>query len=287
MADAKLANRLNNLPLERMAIGFDALLDDECVLSVIERNLPYGIIVFERNFRNLNHLKACIATIKNLKHDIEFFIDQEGGEKCRIYESPFCPPPPNKLALRGLSLVRNAYRLSSEALAELGITVNLAPVADIGLSSYISERCFGANPEIVSECVVAAIEGVHAGGLKACAKHFPGLGCAKGDPHNELLYSDESINTFRNIHFAPFVAAIGAGVDFIMTTHIVAKCFDKHSPATYSKKIVGLLRDELAFDGKIITDDLSYMKGALDYSLPKKVSLSISAGHDFALACRI
>ena len=253
-------------------------------MDTIENCKPFGIILFARNFTSPADIKYLTTLFNEIDSDLHYLIDQEGGEKCRIEGEPYCPPCPWEMRKKSDKFVYQVYRDSAEALTELGITINLAPVADLGCGEYIKKRTFGTHPEETAGHMLSAIEGITAGGLIPCVKHFPGLGSSSLDPHENFISSDASIAEFEEKHWLPFRAAIEIGVPLIMTTHILAPALDAMFPATYSKKIISKIR-EFGFCGRILTDDLSMMRGAQKFPPEQRVSKALDAGHDVALWC--
>ena len=279
------AHILADLPHRSVVLGYDGIEPRQELIDSLIAAKPFGIIFFTRNIESPQTLKSRIASFRAIDSGLEFLIDQEGGEKCRMRMSPFCPPCPWEMRDWSVQGIRDIFAASAEALAELGLTINLAPVADIGTGEYIRKRTFGTEPQSVAEKVVAALDGIIAGGLKPCAKHFPGLGCAgKKDPHLSLPATDILFEEFAEIHWLPFKSAISAGCPYIMTTHVLAKSLDVQSPATYSSATIGFLRN-LGFVGKILTDDLAEMRGAGNMLPRERISAAIDAGHDIALWC--
>jgi len=269
-----------------LALGFDGKYPSDNFLSIVKKVHPFGIILFARNFDSPKDIRKIVGRFLAIDKNIEILIDQEGGEKCRILEEPYCPPMPWSLRNEKSSVVYRHFKDSAEALAQLGITINLAPLADIGTGKYIRERTFGKIPNRVGELVVSAVEGILDGGLKPCVKHFPGLGSSELDPHRQLVESDESRENFEKIHWIPFRAAIDADVPYIMTTHILVPSLDPKNCATYSSKILDKLR-RLGFDGKIFTDDLAEMKGAKLFLPQIRIEKALASGHDIALWCKV
>ena len=273
------AHILADLPHRSVVLGYDGIEPRQELIDSLIAAKPFGIIFFTRNIESPQTLKSRIASFRAIDSGLEFLIDQEGGEKCRIQSSPYCPPCPLEMRDWSVQDVRDVFAASAEALAELGLTINLAPVADIGTGDYIRRRTFGAEPQAVAEKVAAAIDGIMAGGLKPCAKHFPGLGCAgEIDPHISLPSTDISRDEFAEIHWLPFKAAIAADCPYIMTTHILAKSLDAHNPATYSSATLSFLRN-LGFGGKILSDDLAEMKGAGNIPPRERILSTLEAGH--------
>ena len=157
-----------------------------------------------------------------------------------------------------------ARQASLEALA-CGIHVTYSPVVDVDRNPdnpIIGARAFSDDPETVGRLAAAFVEGVHGAGQLATAKHFPGHGGTVGDSHSELPVMDDDRATLEATDLVPFRAAIDAGVDLVMTSHVVYPALDPDRPATRSPAILrGLLRDELGFEGVVVTDSLQ-MAGA-------------------------
>jgi beta-N-acetylhexosaminidase len=172
-------------------------------------------------------------------------------------------------------------------LAALGITMNLAPVADILLhpeNHVIGKRSFGTDPKLVSEMVVATIEGLQEEGVAACAKHFPGHGATKTDSHEALPTLERSREEMAKAELIPFHGAVGAKVAACMTGHLLCPALDPDLPATLSASIIGgLLRRELGFEGVLISDDL--LMGALNQwgSIEERGKKALKAGVDCLL----
>src|SRR5205085_6970568 len=142
-------------------------------------------------------------------------------------------------------------------LKALGFDINLAPVADVwdGAHPIMSERSYGQNPHVVAQDVTAAIAGIHAAGMYAAAKHFPGHGTANADSHLSLPFVAESAPTLRSRDFLPFQAAIAAHVEMVMVGHLNVPALDALAPTSMSAAVLQLLRSELGYPGIVISDD--------------------------------
>jgi beta-N-acetylhexosaminidase len=141
-------------------------------------------------------------------------------------------------------------------LRGLGFDSGLAPVADVwdGQSPFMADRSFGTDPAAVSTLVTAAVEADHAGSQMAVAKHFPGHGSA-ADSHVSLPTVSHDQATLNRVDLPPFQAAIKAGVDMVMVGHLLVPAIDPDQPTSASPKAMSLLRDQLGYQGVIITDD--------------------------------
>jgi beta-N-acetylhexosaminidase len=184
-------------------------------------------------------------------------------------------------------LVRRGAGINGRELASLGITMNLAPVADILLhleNRVIGKRSFGRDPQLIREMVAASIEGLQGEGVAACAKHFPGHGATETDSHEALPTLERSREEMAGAELIPFHGAVGANVAAIMTGHLLCPALDPKLPATLSSSVIGgLLRKELGFEGILISDDL--LMGALNQwgSMEERGVKALKAGVDCLL----
>ena len=176
---------------------------------------------------------------------------------------------PGNMALgagRSTADAHESAEVIGEELEAVGVTQDYAPVADVNINPnnpVIGIRSIGGDVDLVSDLASAQVKGYHAGGVSAVAKHFPGHGDTGVDSHFGLPQVTHSLEQFHAIDLPPFKAAIAAGVDTIMTAHVVFPAVDPSgAPATMSHEILtGVLRDELGFKGLIVTDALD-MGGA-------------------------
>ncbi|CAL9671033.1 glycoside hydrolase family 3 protein [Streptomyces sp. enrichment culture] len=213
-------------------------------------------------------------------------IDQEHGVNVRIGSG--ATQLPGAMALgagRSLSDARTAARISGTELAALGIHQNFAPVADVNVNPanpIINIRSFGADARAVSRMVAAQVTGYQRSGVVACAKHFPGHGDTGEDSHTGLPVITHTREEWDRIDAPPFKAAIAAGVDSIMTAHLQVPALDpSNEPATLSPTILqGVLRDELGFDGVIVTDALNMQGVRTKYGDDRVPVLALKAGAD-------
>ena len=199
---------------------------------------------------------------------------------------------PHNMTLGALSnnelIYQMAYEIGKE-LAEIGVHINLAPVADVNNNPFnpvINARSFGSNPEKVAEKSVAYIKGLQDAGIIACAKHFPGHGDTNIDSHESLPIIMHDLDRLEHVELVPFKASIEQGVKAVMTAHLQIPAYEpnKKVPATLSRKInTDLLRNALGFQGLIITDGLG-MKGITDhFSLGELEIRALEAGADILL----
>ncbi len=250
-----------------------------------------GVVLLGRNVNSADpeSIRSTLARLQSLS-PIPLFIaiDQEGGTVNRL-RAPFHEFPGN-MALGATGDPELAFRQAqaqARELLALGVNWNFAPVMDVNNNPdnpIIGVRSYGADPALVARMGTAAIRGYQQTGLLACAKHFPGHGDTAVDSHLALptIWGDRE--RLEQIELVPFRAAIAEGVGAIMTTHIVFPTLDVHRPATISPAILtGLLRQELGYDGLVITDCLE-MKAIADTIGSARGSVeALKAGADMVL----
>ena len=251
-----------------------------------------GVILFARNLSEPAQVAELCYGASRLGSDLPLWVsvDQEGGRVARL-KAPFTEWPP--MATLGRSGdVKLAERFAQALAAELravGITLNYAPVLDVHTNPknpVIGDRALSGKADEVARFGQAIIRGLQAGGVAACGKHFPGHGDTSADSHVELPLVEHPIERLRAVELLPFAAAIAAGVATIMTAHVFLPALDEDRPATLSPRIVtGLLRDELHYDGVILSDDLEMKAIADKYAVPSAAVLAVEAGCDGVLIC--
>lgn len=249
----------------------------------LEALKPGGVILVGGNFGTPDQVSALVAAIHATNPELPPLValDQEGGAVSRIADDPALDAP----SMGGLppEEISALARLRAERLARYGFQVNFAPVADVAFApdSFMAGRAFGSDAAMVAQDVAAYLQGVAGTGVLHCVKHFPGHGRVAVDSHQELpeLAIDEP--TWWDADALPFRVAVEMGVPMVMLGHLVVSMWDG-LPATLSPAAVRVLRDALAFDGVIVTDDL--LMGALQAWGPFEiVDLAVAAGVDLLL----
>jgi beta-N-acetylhexosaminidase len=219
-----------------------------------------GVLLFAQNVVDDEQVAELCEQLRKARADVVIAIDEEGGDVTRLdaAHGSDTPCPAAFGFVDDVRLTTNAFESLGRRVRNLGIDLTLAPCADINSNPrnpIIGVRSFGTSPEGVSRHVVAAIEGWHNGGLSVCAKHFPGHGDTSADTHLGPARLTASMETLTQRELAPFAAAIDAGVDAILTAHLVASAVDS-APVSLSGSWVDHLRGAMEFDGVIITDAL-------------------------------
>jgi beta-N-acetylhexosaminidase len=251
-----------------------------------------GVILFARNIEAPEQVAEMSIDVQTLAADLPLWVsvDQEGGRVARL-KAPFTEWPP--MAVLGRSGDEELARRFATALATelraVGITLDYAPVLDIHTNPknpVIGDRALAEDAESVARLGAAIIRALQQNGVAACGKHFPGHGDTSVDSHLELPLVEHPPDRIRRVEAVPFRQAIHADVAFIMTAHVLVPSFDDQRPATLSAAIVqALLRDELGFQGVILSDDLEMKAIARTYTVADAAVQAIAAGCDGILVC--
>lgn len=233
------------------------------VRDALERIRPCGVVLFSANIRSPEQIFGLCRDLQAEARALSLpplviAVDQEGGTVSRL-PGPFVtvPSPMAQAATGDPAAAERCALISGRQLRSVGISMNFAPVLDVNVqpaNPVIRTRSFGDDAAAVSRFGLAALRGYEATGVIATVKHFPGHGDTNIDSHHGLPVVPHDMAHLRMTELAPFAAAIGAGAPAVMTAHIVFSALDPH-PATLSRRILtGLLREELGFDGLIVTD---------------------------------
>jgi beta-N-acetylhexosaminidase len=272
--------------------GFDGLtLPVEVRAFAREFDLG-GLIIFSRNVEAPEQVAELSISARELAREVPLWmsVDQEGGRVQRLKE-PFTrwPPMATLGRARDVSLTRRFARALAAELSAVGITLDYAPVLDVLTNSKnpaIGDRALSDRAEDVALHGRAIIETLQGMGMAAAGKHFPGHGDTGVDSHLDLPVCDLPPDRLRAVEFVPFRAAIEADVAIMLTCHVLYPALDEEQPATLSPRIVqGMLREELGFQGAILTDDLDMKAIADRYTIEDTVVGAIRAGCDGLLIC--
>jgi beta-N-acetylhexosaminidase len=254
-----------------------------------------GMIIFGRNVASPAQLRALTqglqATVGGCSHlPLLIAVDQEGGRVARL-KGPFTTfPSAAQVGQTGSEqLAFGVGQAIATELRAVGINMDMVPVLDVltnPANAVIGDRAFSADPGCVARQGIAFMRGMHAAGVLAVGKHFPGHGDTRLDSHLALPISERTVAQLDACELLPFRAAIAAGLEAIMTAHVICRAWDPHHPATLSLPILsGVLRAEMGFAGVIITDDLGM--AAVSETVPwEEVPLrALRAGVDLLLIC--
>ncbi len=286
-AEALLASMTDEQKVGQIILG---RFPSEGAADTISKYHLGGYTLYASDFQNEFPDTMAEKTAKiQAAADIPAFLatDEEGGTVVRVSKFPQFRLSPFTsqivLARDGEDAVRDENIEKAELLLSLGINFNLAPVADIteNHSNYIYDRTFGENTENTAKYVAASVEGMTEGNIMSCLKHFPGYG-PNVDTHTGSANDDRSRSSFENTDFLPFQSGIDAGAPAVMVNHNVVSAFDSESPASLSAEVHSVLRDELGFEGIILTDDLG-MDAITEFAAEADESpyvLAVNAGND-------
>ncbi|WP_130334139.1 glycoside hydrolase family 3 protein [Micromonospora kangleipakensis] len=245
-----------------------------------------SVVLFARNIVDPGQLAALTATLRAERPDVIVAIDEEAGDVTRI-ESGRGSSRPGNFALGAVddpALTEAVARDLGAELAGVGVTLNYAPDADVNsnpANPVIGVRSFGAAADLVARHTAAWVRGLQAGGVAACAKHFPGHGDTRVDSHHDLPLIGGDRARLDAVELAPFRAAVAAGVQAVMTGHLLVPALDPELPATLSPRILGgLLREELGFHGVVVTDAVEMRAVADRYGFAGAAVRALAAGAD-------
>ena len=284
--------KLKTLSLEEkigqmMLVGIQEKNFDENANYMLNTYHVGGIIFYDRNMETKDQVKKLTDDLqKNSKIPLFIALDEEGGSVARMKHA-ITPPPSQELIGRSgdFNLAKVHAVETAKKLREVGINLNFAPVADVG--NY--DRSFNSDSKIVAEFVSQAAKGYEEENFFYTLKHFPGIGKATIDPHKDISVVEDSKNILEQEDILPFKKIISEQDNskfMVMLGHLKYLALDKENPATLSPAIVTkLLREELNFQGVIITDDLE-MGAVKNYNSPEQIGLqAVKAGADILLVC--
>ncbi len=220
-----------------------------------------GVVLFGRNVVDDEQVAGLTAGLRaDRDSDLVIAIDEEGGDVTRLDAKTGSSLPGNHAlgAADDIGLTGAVATALGARLAACGVTVDLAPAADLSLhldDPIIGVRAFGGDPALAARHIAAFVTGLQAAGVAACAKHYPGHGAATEDSHRTLPVLHRTEHELREIELVPFAAAVRAGVRAIMTGHLVVPAWGE-GPATFNGNAFAVLRGLLGFDGAVITDAL-------------------------------
>ena len=256
-----------------------------------------GVILFEydaptgTHHRNVASPKQLRQLCRQLQQwstvPLWISVDQEGGRVARLKTADgfaVATPSPKQMARGGTDTVRTYASRTAAMLSDMGINLNFAPCADVDINPACPvigrlERSFSANPRQVADCCAAWLDGQWQQGVVGCLKHFPGHGSASGDTHAGLV---DVTDSWQRSELEPYRQLIATGtVPMVMMAHIVNRNLDPQYPASLSRHCVkDLLRDELGFEGVVVTDDMAMGAIVKEYGYDEAVALALEAGVD-------
>lgn len=266
------------------------------IKAALKNYRPAGLTLFRSlNIDNPVQLRQLTESLQRLAQSLNLpplliATDQEGGQLMAVGEG--ATPLPGNMALGATGsaeLARKAGAVLGQELAAMGVNVNYAPDCDVNINPHnpvIGIRSFGENPGEVARLASAMIAGIQSAGVAATAKHFPGHGDTSGDSHHGLPSVPHDLERLHRVEFPPFQAAIAADVKLMMTAHLALPALDGPDapPATLSRRILhGLLREQLGFNGLIVTDAMDMGAIRQGDALGRDALRAAAAGADLLL----
>ncbi len=251
---------------------------------------PFGFILFARNVENPDQVRRLTADLRAaVGRNAPILVDQEGGRVQRLRAPHWqeWTPPLDFVQVAGphaAAAMFLRYRLIARELLSVGIDANCAPVGDLitpNTHPFLKNRCYGADPEQVSAIARAVANGHLVEGVLPVVKHMPGHGRSEVDTHHDLPTVTATRDALAMADFAPFRAL--SDLPMAMTGHLVFSAYDD-LPATQSRAMIDVIRNDIGFGGLLMTDDLNMQ--ALSGTLAERTARSMAAGCDLALHCK-
>lgn len=266
---------------------------DDAVISRIEEYPVGGIALFSRNITSAEQLPMFISDLQSSsKYPLFIAVDEEGGRVARIANSDFFNVASYKsmedIGKSGdASKAEEVGRQIGLYLKELGFNLDFAPVADTNTNPQnivIGDRSYGSDPALVARMVSAQLDGMHDSGIMGTLKHFPGHGDTKDDTHSGYVSIEKTWDELKECELVPFITALPKA-DMVMVSHITAVnvTSDKLPTSMSETMITGKLRNELGYDGVIITDAMAMGAVADNYTSAEAAVTAVKAGVDIVL----
>lgn len=259
--------------------------------TALEKYAVGGLIYFSKNIKNHDQFQEMVEKTKSYaKYPLFLAVDEEGGSVSRLGGAGLGTKVEDAMTIgqngdfdyalqTGVTLGTN--------LVNMGLNLNFAPVADIvsEQGSVIGNRSYGSDPQKVGELVSAVAQGIQSVGVGSCVKHFPGMGSTKQDPHKGISTTDRTEEQFRAEEFAAFRTAVDSGVTMIMISNMAAPGLTgNNEPCVFSQKVVtDILRNEMGYDGIIITDAMNMAAVSQYYAADEAAIMALKAGCDMIL----
>jgi len=281
------------MPLGPLMLDIDGLSVTPEDSELLSHPQVGGLILFARNYESPEQLYRLIQQIRAVRPEIIIAVDQEGGRVQRLKNGFTRLPPMRCLGElydsepeQALVLAKQTgWLMAAEVLAE-GIDLSFAPVLDIdcGISDVIGDRAFASGAADITAISAAFIDGMHEAGMVATAKHYPGHGGVKADSHVAIPVDERSFEEIEKNDLQPF-KALASHYDAVMPAHVIYSSVDAQPAGFSTHWLQTLLRQEMAFDGVIFSDDLSMEGASVAGSFSERADAALDAGCDMVLVC--
>lgn len=275
-------------------VGMEGTVAGEDDRKLITDRKVSGIIFFKPNLTDKTQTVKLLNDLKqmNAGNRIPLWLsaDEEGGRVTRLpAEFAKLPTALSIGRVDNLAYSREVGSLLGEGLRSVGLNLDFAPVLDVNSNPdnpVIGDRSFGNQPDLVARVGIQAMKGLQASGVASVVKHFPGHGDTSVDSHVGLPVVQHDLERLRSLELVPFQAAVEQGADAVMVAHILLPQLDDEHPASFSGAVInGLLRQELGYDGVVMTDDMTMGAIAEHYDTGDAAVQAILAGGDIVLVC--
>ena len=296
LSNEELIQELQKMSLEEKVgqmifAGIDGSTISEQAKQLISRDMVGGIILFKDNMIDIQQTVDLINDMKiesmNNKIPLFFGVDEEGGRVTRL---PGITKFPTNLVIGKQNNEKLSYDIGAllgTALKTFGFNLDFAPVLDVNSNPsnpVIGDRSFGENPFIVSNLGIQTMKGIQSQSIIPVVKHFPGHGDTSVDSHKELPVIHKSKEDLQDLELIPFRDAVGNGADMVMVGHILLPNLDTKFPSSLSSKIINdLLRQEMGFQGVIITDDMTMDAITSNFDIGYASVEAVKAGNDLVM----
>ena len=250
-----------------------------------------GLIYFNKNIKSADQLKEMLDTTRNtMIYPVFLAVDEEGGSVSRVAGAGLAENVGDMSEIGSTCDPEKAKEVGTTIgtyLSQSGFNVDFAPVADVvsAENAVIGNRSFGSDPNVVGTMVAAEVQGLQESGVSACLKHFPGIGDTTTDTHDEKTVSEKTLEDMQQNDLPAFQAGIDAGADFVMVSHMsLPNVVGDDTPCSLSGTVINdLLRNQLGYDGIVITDALDMSAITDSYSSAEAAVKAIEAGADMLL----
>lgn len=250
-----------------------------------------GLVYFSKNIQSADQLKEMLDTTKNtMIYPVFLAVDEEGGSVSRVAGAGLADDVGDMSEIGSTCDPEKAKEVGTTIgtyLSQFGFNVDFAPVADVvsAENAVIGNRSFGSDPNVVGTMVAAEVQGLQESGVSACLKHFPGIGDTTTDTHDEKAVSEKTLEDMQQTDLPAFQSGIDAGADFVMVSHMsLPNVVGDDTPCSLSGTVINdLLRNQLGYDGIVITDALNMSAITDSYSSAEAAVKAIEAGADMLL----
>lgn len=297
-ADADIAARIKEMTLDEkigqmFIVGFKGTKITQELHDMLETRTPGGVILFRSNIQTPEQTLELINSIKGINSGREplfVCVDEEGGRVSRMPEALSDIPSAGSIGEYGdIQVAYDIGSLLAEEISSFGFNMNFAPVLDIMSNpdnTVISDRSFGNTAQVVTEHGIELMRGIRDKGIIPVVKHFPGHGDTLADSHSELPVVEYDMTRLTAFELIPFQKAVDENADAVMVAHLLMKKIDPKHPAAMSKAVItDLLRDQMGFQGVVVTDDMTMGAITINYDIGDAVVSSVIAGSDIILVC--